>query len=216
MFAPRAQPYSAILTHRPLAVFSAVLIVNAALAMLLLYLERFQGIDHWNLVRDTNAIAGQPAYFGAYSNLGVLVWASTAAISIFAWLLLKGRGSDDGRLRVLGLGGLFAAIAGLDDLFMLHENSYVIGIPDKAVMAGYCLLALGFAASAVPVLHRTKWVLLVAALSFFAVSFFFDLSLFPGSVLAEEVGKLTGISFLAAYLVTLSSSVLRDGLQRKK
>jgi hypothetical protein len=200
--------------RQSVSALAVVVAVNVALLALLLYLERVHGIDHWDLVRDTNAIAGQPTYFGAYSNLGVLVWAVAASVAIFTWVLLRKRTPGDARLRVLGLGGLFASTAGLDDLFMLHETSYVVGVSDKTVMAAYALFLLAFVASAVPVLQRTKWLLLLGLLGSFATSFLFDTTHFPGSVLVEEVCKLTGISFLAAYLLTLSWSVISDAVQR--
>ncbi len=196
--------------HQPWIALATIGAGNACLGASLLYLEVVHGVDHWDLVRDTNAIAGQPAYFGAYSNLGVLAWAAAASVPVFTWLLLRSRMPGDERLRVLGLGGLFAAVAGLDDLFMLHENSYVIGVPDKIVMAGYALFLLVFVASAVSALHRTKWLLLLAAIGCFAASTILDEQRFPASVLMEEVSKLTGISFLAAYLLSLSWSAVSD------
>lgn len=210
---PIVRSYLATALDQPWSVFAGALAVNAALAALLLYLEFFHGIDHWNLVRDTNAIAGQPAYFGFYSNLGILLWAAAAFVPGFVWLFLRNRKPQDERLRALGLGALFAAAAGLDDLFMLHENSYVIGISDKVVMAAYASFLLAFVASAVPVLPRTKWLLLFAALGGLAASVLLDTTRFPGSVLMEEVCKLTGISFLALYLLTLSRSVLADAIR---
>jgi hypothetical protein len=196
--------------HQPWAGFAAVLAVNAALAGLLLYLEWFHGIDHWNLVRDPNAIPGQPAYFGLYSNIGILAWAVGASIALFSWLALRSRAWGDGRLRALRLGGIFMALACLDDLFMLHENAYVVGLSDKLVMAAYALFLLVFAVSTLPVLARTKWLLLACALASFAFSLLLDMSEFAGSVLMEEVAKLTGVSLLATYLATLAWSMLSE------
>jgi len=201
--------------RQPWLAFATVLVLNAALAALLLYLEWFHGIDHWNLVRDTNAIAGQPAYFGFYSNIGILGWAAGASIALFSWLALRRRMAADGRLRTLRLGGVFMALACLDDLFMLHEHSYVVGIPDKLVMAAYALFLLLFAASALAVLGRTKWLLLGSALASFAASILLDRTEFPGSVLAEEVLKLTGISLLVVYLARLSWSLLSAALDAR-
>jgi hypothetical protein len=202
-------------TGQPWLGFTAVLSVNAVLAASLLYLEWSHGIDHWNLVRDPNAIAGQPAYFGFYSNVGILAWAAAASIALFSWLALRRRMAGDGRLRALRLGGIFMALACLDDLFMLHEHSYLVGIPDKVVMAAYALFLLLFAASTLPVFGRTKWLLLGAALASFAISILLDRTEFPGSVLMEEVSKLTGISLLAAYLATLSWSLLSEAFDAR-
>jgi hypothetical protein len=191
-----------------------ILGANLVLFGALLVLDTRYGVDHWDLVRDTNAIAGQPAYFGFYSNLGVLVWAIAASIALFGWRSLLSLGVSGRRPLALFLGGLFAAIGCLDDLFMLHEHSHLIGISERTVFAGYGLLFLAFAAAALPDGHRTQWTLLVASLTFLTLSTLVDLlhSPTPGdiSVLVEEVLKLTGIAFLAAYLVTLSFQALTE------
>ncbi|MFU0504046.1 hypothetical protein [Pseudaminobacter sp. NGMCC 1.201702] len=190
----------------------AIVALNLLLVAAMVVLDRHYGIDYWNLVRDTNAIAGQPAYFGFYSNLGILLWAVAACSALFGWLSLRRLGVADLGLRPLMLGGLFAAIACLDDLFMLHENAYLVGIPEKAAMAFYALFLFAFAASTLPVLHRTKWILLGASLGSLAISTLVDLMdlQIAGSVLIEEAFKLSGIAFLASYLITLSFSALAD------
>ena len=190
----------------------AIVAFNLLVVAAMVILDRQYGIDYWNLVRDTNAIAGQPAYFGFYSNLGILLWAVAACSALFGWLSLRRLCIELPGLRPLMLGGLFAAIACLDDLFMLHENAYLIGIPEKAAMAFYALFLLAFAASTLPVLDKTKWLLLAASLGSLAISTLVDLAdlQIAGSVLIEEAFKLSGIAFLASYLVTLSFSVLSD------
>lgn len=189
-----------------------ILGTNLVLLGALLVLDLHYGIDYWDLVRDTNAIAGQPAYFGFYSNLGVLIWAAAASIALFGWRSLVSLGVVGRRPLALLLGGLFAGIACLDDLFMLHEHAHLIGISERMIFAGYALLFLAFAAAALPDGHKTQWTLLVASLAFLVLSTLVDLLHLPthGSVLVEEVLKLTGIAFLAAYLVTLSFSALTE------
>jgi hypothetical protein len=190
----------------------AILTVNLLLAGTIVILDTRFGIDYWNLVRDTNAIARQPPYFGFYSNLGVLLWAIAASISLFTWAILSRFGTAGRESTVLLLGGLFALLAGLDDLFMLHESSHLIGISEKIVLAGYALFLSAFAIAALPIAHRTQWILLAAALAFFAASTAVDVLDLPiaGSVLIEEVFKFGGVAFLAAYLVALSFSTLAE------
>lgn len=97
-------------------------------------------------------------------------------------------------------------------MFMLHEHAYLIGAPESVVLAGYALLLLAFAVSTLPFLHASRWLLLMTALASLAFSVVFDFAHFRGSVLLEETFKLGGASFLAAYLVTLSSSALAGAL----
>ena len=93
---------------------------------------------------------------------------------------------------------------------MLHEHAHLIGITEKVAMVGYALFLLGFLAATLPVAHKTQWNLLVTSLAFLALSTLIDVIYppTPGSVLIEEVFKFGGITFLAAYLVTLSFSAL--------
>lgn len=214
----RAQVYQREASQQPWGWFFLVLAINLALVGVLMLLDRQYGIDYWYLVRDPNAVADQPAYFGFYSNLGVLLWAAAAATALLAAACLRQSGSADRRIRVLLLGGLFCMVACLDDLFMLHEHSYLFGIPEMVTMAAYALLLLAFMAAALPIAHLTKWILLAMSLVFLAFSALVDMAdlTMPGSVLMEEAFKFSGIAFLAAYLVSLSFSALVSGLGRNK
>lgn len=214
----RARVYQREAWQQPWGWFFLVLAINAALIGILVLMDRQYGIDYWYLVRDPNAVADQPAYFGFYSNLGVLLWAAAASTALLAAACLRQSGSADRRIRPLFLGGLFCMVACLDDLFMLHEHSYLIGIPEMVTMAAYALFLLAFVAAALPIAHLTNWVLLAMSLVFLAVSTLVDMAdlTMPGSVLMEEAFKFSGIAFLAAYLVTLSFAALARGLGHNK
>ncbi|MGB3391602.1 MAG: hypothetical protein WBA88_26915 [Pseudaminobacter sp.] len=194
--------------------FFLILAINLALVGILVLLDRKYGVDYWHLVRDPNAIAGQPAYYGFYSNLGILLWAAAASTALFAASCLRRSGSADRRIRPLFLGGLFCAVACLDDFFMVHEHSYLIGIPEIVTMAGYAAFLLAFVAAVLPIAHFTKWILLAASLACLALSTLVDMAdlTISGAVLIEEAFKFFGIAFLAAYLVSLSFSALASGL----
>lgn len=195
-----------------------VVLLDLILVGILVLLDRKFGIDYWSLVRDTNVIAKLPAYFGFYSNLGILLWATAASIALFSSSCLRYSRSDDPRVRPLFVGGLFCALACLDDFFMLHEHSYLIGISETVAMAFYALFLLTFVVTTLPVVHLTKWIFLAAALVLLALSTIVDMLdlTMPGSVLIEEGLKFSGIGFLAAYLVTLSFSGLVAGLSHSR
>ncbi|MDZ5698711.1 hypothetical protein [Chelativorans sp. M5D2P16] len=207
---PLLKPFSWTVRSQAWAALFVILSLNALLLGGILVLEFRYDIDHWNLVRDTNAVAGQPAYYGSYSNLGILIWAVASAIALFSWRLLTHRGIRDTRWRVLLLGGLFTAIACIDDLFMLHEHAHLVGVQEPIVLAGYALFLIAFVISTLPILHTTQWLLLGVALACLALSTVSDLLEFRGSVLLEEAFKLSGITTLAAYLVTLSFSAIAE------
>lgn len=197
--------------------FVLIMLFNAFLAAFLLFLEFVPGISYWNLVRDTNAIANQPPYFGAYSNAGILFWAAAGSIALFSWFLLRQRPMAEAWVRPLLFGGLFMAIAGLDDMFMLHENAYLLGIPEPLALAAYAALLLAFVTATLPVLSRSEWPCLGAALALLAVSTLADLAPdgLKGRLFVEEVSKLAGIVFLAFYVISLAFAAWRGILGEK-
>ena len=208
----RAAEYISGIRSQPWLWLASLLAFNLLLVAVVATLELRYGVDHWNLMRDTNAIAGQPTYYGFYSNIGVLLWALAASVALFGALSLRRLGIQGRRVRTLFLGGAFAGVAGVGDLFKLHQNAGWIGLSEKAVMAGYALFLLVFVASAIPIAHRTKWILLAGSLASLAASMIVDqLHLtMPGRLVIEESFKLTGITLLAAYLVTLSYSLVAE------
>lgn len=215
--ASRALLDMATIARQPWGWLCLILSINIALVGLIVFLDLYAGIDNWSLVRDPNAIARQPTYYGFYSNLGVLLWVTAASTALFAALCLRISGFADGRILPLALGGLFCAVSAIDDFFMLHENSYLIGIPEIAVMSGYALLIAGFTLAALPIALRTNWIFLIFSLFFLALSTMVDVAdmLMPGSVLLEEGCKFFGIAFLSVYLMTMSFSAVMAGFEGK-
>ena len=73
-------------------------------------------------------------YDGAISTLGIMLWASTAAVSLFAALLLFA--SHRTRAAFFGLHGfMLSALLALDDAYLLHEVAGPkIGIPQIAMI----------------------------------------------------------------------------------
>ncbi len=207
----------ASLSTQPWKSFLLIVVLNVSLVCFIVFLDRNHDVDYWNIVRDPNAIAGQPAYFGFYSGIGSVLWIVSGATALFAGGCLRQAGSRDRRIPLLLLGGLFCALAGLDDFFMLHENSYLIGIPEIAVMGGYAVFILAVAAAAYPAARLTNWIFLGASLLSLGLSAMVDMAdlAIPGAVLLEESLKLFGIAFLAAYLVTASISSVSAGLERR-
>ncbi len=191
--------------------FTIILALTAALATLLVFLDANAGLSYRDLVRDTNAIAGQPSYFGAYSNLGILLWASAGSIALFSWFVIRDRKPAAPFARPLLLGGLFMALACLDDMFMLHEHSYQVGIPEPLVLAAYAVLLLAFVASTLPILFQSEWPSLGAAMLLLGVSTLADIFPYPfmGQIFVEEVSKLSGIAFLAHYVISLALTATR-------
>ena len=179
-----------------------VMAVLGAVTALMLLLQAHQVVHSFDLVRDTNAIAGQPPWFGAISNLGILLWAVAAAWYWFAYALARPVGPPD-LLRCLWLGGSYSAFACLDDLFMIHEHAgqLVLKSGEKVVLGLHAVWLVVFVASTLPRIRSYRWLFLGLSLAFFGGSTLVDLAgmnLAPeidhrDVVLVEEVQKLAGI-----------------------
>ena len=112
--------------------------------LLLVAVSRRTGIPIAHFTRDTVAVAEAPVYTGLFSNIGILFWCSTAAISLFS-SNISGRGSKQGDFSVfLLVSGLLTSLLLLDDLFLLHEEILPehLHIPQKLVFLGYGLVML--------------------------------------------------------------------------
>ncbi len=195
--------------EQPVALFVVLLAGMVALSATLLLLAA-KGVSPDLLLRDTTAIAGLPPYYGALSLLGILGWVAAAAVSLHAWSLLRYRCNDPAMLRVLFLGGLWCAFAGIDDAFLVHEwIAPAIGIPEKVVLAAHGGMAVLFLRATLPVLGRSDWLLLIPAFGALGLSVLLDVFASGGLAhAAEDLAKLGGVFFLAAYLMRASARLL--------
>ena len=85
------------------------------------------------------------SYYGFVSTAGIILWAATAAVSLFSATLLFLKGAA-GRVTMFPLlAGMLTAWIALDDAFMLHETVFpAFGVPQNGVIAFYVLLALAY------------------------------------------------------------------------
>lgn len=189
---------------------TAIVCVTAAGCLLVLAADQWWDIDYYDLVRDPNAIAGNPNYFGVVSNLGIVLWIAGAVGALQAYAAL-GRRRETPLGATLFFGGVFAALMGLDDLFMLHESVATIGIPEIVVLLPHALVLATLCYKAWMVREATPWILLGAGVAAFGVSLVVDVypKEFGGQVFIEESFKLLGILFLTAYLVMVGQQALR-------
>ena len=76
------------------------------------------------ITRDPAAIANHPIYYGALSNLGILLWAASTTTCLLGGLVTKML-SDRWTIASFfaAFGGLSAVLC-LDDLFMIHEDVF--------------------------------------------------------------------------------------------
>jgi hypothetical protein len=167
------------------------------------------------LLRDPNALASQPAYYGLVSTLGAALWLVAGACALLAWAATAANGAAVGK--VLLFGGALTVVIALDDLLMLHDGVFPkLGVPEFVVFAVYGALAATFLLRLAPVVLSTDWLLLAAGVAAFAASVFTDLfvssrmiSTWTGQLILEDViFKLSGILFWSLYFLRLSYALL--------
>jgi len=184
--------------------------LSGALLSLGAYVLAVTGQPLGILVRDANAIAQQPNYFGALEHAGILLMSGTGWIAAFSALLCRGKTG-----RFLFLGGLLSLLLAFDDLYMLHEASWRFHIREHYVFATYGLLLVLLVASDTRHFFKTPFLLLGVSLVLFAVAIVVDAADFTPFGLpagTEDCLELIGICFWSSYFIKCS----RDGLLERQ
>lgn len=166
-----------------------------------------------DLLRDPTAISGNPFYLGLISNLGVLLWAATAAICLFSYTVLRRYGRNSELAPFLLWTGLGTTLFCLSDFFLLHEEVLpnYFGISEKIVFSVYGLLGILYLIRFTTLILKTEYLILVIAFIFLWLSVVFDQ--FPPqlgqstdfSYFLEDAPKLIGISTCLMYFCRVSA-----------
>jgi hypothetical protein len=160
-----------------------------------------------SVTRDIADEAGVGPFTGALSNLGILVWCATAAVTLFAGAITSKLG-EKRQASFLFCFGLLTLILLFDDLFMLHEELVprYLGVPDALTYAALAGLTAASLIGFRDVIWRSEYLPLGLALGFFSFSVAVDVTdgLSVGSdwmYLVEDGAKFLGIVSWAGYFV---------------
>ena len=197
------------------AVIGAILVGVAAA-------KAYLGIPLRVLMGDPAGVTGRPFYLGLVSNVGVLLWTSTASIFLFTSSLQRRAGDEEWR-RYLLWSGLFVAWLGLDDLFMLHDGVFrdELSIPQPLVMGTYVVLVFVYLARFAPQIVRTAYPVLLAAFGLLGTSMALDQIYdqfhvgLPARLLWEDGSKVLGIGAWLSYAIHTSAAILRGDPARE-
>lgn len=197
-------------------------VVPPAVLMAIIWLQPY--IDPALLLRDPLAVAELrgadccKVYYGAVSNLGILIWISGAAVSLFGAVLLltiRRRGNlpnDDAELSFLLVGGLLTAVLSFDDMFLVHENVLdFFGIPQIVTYGAYASLALAYLWTSWAVIKRSGLRWFLCAGGFLALSVLIDIAPFEGErlrIVVEDGAKLIGICAWTGFHLLATWSIL--------
>lgn len=185
----------------------AVLTVWLAMTALIAVAAIHKHVPIGWLTREMATTAGVSPFMGVISNIGAFLWSVTAAICLFAGMLLRQR--KDPVSVLLLWAGAFSLVLLFDDFFMFHERiaRVHLGVGEEQVYAGYGILAMALLVCCRRQILQSAYRMLLVAFAGFALSLAFDLvEPIHGdwNLLPEDGLKLLGILAWSAYYVGLA------------
>lgn len=203
-------------TKRELRSFALWLFVPATLGLLALVpLSAAVDVSLSKFMRDPAALLGASPFTGFVSNVGALVWMSTAAISAFGAHSLYRWDGWNGRVGLLVAGTGLSLMLLMDDFFMFHETVWVqtLGWDERVLFLIYGTLVGGSLWAARAALRDTALGFLFAAGFLFATSIGIDQlpeGSLPGHVLIEDGAKFLGIVGWFGYFASMAWAFLDE------
>ncbi len=156
-------------------------------------------------------------YYGAISNIGILLWCVTSAVCLFAALILwleRDKSRYARRLMpALFAAGLFNGWMTLDDMFLLHERILpALGIPQVVVYATYALLTVFYLIGARHFILSGPLSTCVMAIGLLSLSVVFDVFETDSylNVLIEDGAKFLGIAAWTVFHVLAAIVVVHS------
>ena len=119
------------------------------------------------VVRDLAQTCGYPIGVGMISNIGILLWASSGAITLFVSI---SKLAEREIAKLLLMGGIFSAILCVDDFFLLHDRYVGPDFLNITYLSMTILMLIKFW----KVLLKVELLPLIISLLFLSLSVFFD------------------------------------------
>lgn len=192
----------------------SLLYLAALLLLLMMYLQPYVPINQ--LTRDAMAVAKGKFYFGALSNIGLLLWNATASICLFTHFTLGKVNFVYGNFFLSA--GLFSLMLLLDDMFMIHEEVFhhYLGINEMVLLLFYPLFISYFLLRYRHIIMRTSYLILLSALCCMAGSLAIDFvfsTIQDKYLLFEDGFKFLGIVGWSCYFCETCVHVLKSRRQ---
>jgi hypothetical protein len=198
------------------AIFMAVLFLFATFEYAI-----YKNIEPANLTRDTATILKGPAYTGALSNFGILLWSATAAIMIFSAVhLYKNTVQRRAALMTL-LFGLLTTMLCFDDTYQFHEKAFsgIIYVPEELIYIFYLTCIIVIATVCRVILVTTPFIIGITAMAFFGISILIDEINLPSGrhdAFVEDSFKFIGIVLWTVYHFKSAFGFISDVSWRKE
>jgi hypothetical protein len=197
---------------------AAVLLPALLVLALIATVSLTRGVPVPTMTRDIAALGHLHPLAGVLSNLGILLWAATAAICLFVAITERGRLSAP-VVRCLLFAGLLSAWLTLDDCFQIHEDlsPKYLHVRERYVYLSLALAVVVHLWTSRAVILRSRWSLLALAFVFLGTSAMLDTLLLGWAqrigeweFFYEDGSKWLGIVCWNAYHVGACS--MRDAL----
>jgi len=170
------------------------------------------GIPISMLTKDALGYLHAPVYTGILSNVGIMLWSATAAISLFAAIHLHLHQGKPTAKRFLFFSAMLTLFLAIDDGLMLHETILpdYLHLPEIAIYLFYAVIVGSYLTCYFRHMLETDYLLFILALLALGSSVAMDVTLFNSDkeTFFEDVAKFFGIVFwLAYYTRTASASI---------
>jgi hypothetical protein len=158
------------------------------------------GVEPDQVTRDPVGIADLPAYSGALSLAGLMLWAVMVGACVVAALVLHRAGRGREEVAFFACSALLLSLLAIDDAYQLHENvfPYDVGIPQPVTYFVYAVAAAGWAWVFRRRLLRSDFVVLGCAAALLAASVVVDELL---ESWLEDYFKFCGLCLLVIFWV---------------
>ena len=161
--------------------------------------------------KDPADIMHYPAYIGALSNLGNLLWAMTTIICLFGAIIVKQHRTSSFTYHFFLASGIFSFILGMDDLFLLHDHvlPHLLHIPEGVFYFLYLITIIVILIYFLPLILKYEYLLLGTSVVLFGLSrciLIFPLSFDPLKITADLL-KHSGTIF---WLIFFYRAVLHE------
>lgn len=189
-------------------------IPTLVLLALVLLVSRYTGKPFQMFTRDPAALTGAHPLLGFLSNVGILLWATCAAVCFFtAGLLYAGKKHREER-RFIFSAGFITSVLMLDDLFLVHEELFpsYLGGREGMIIGLYIIVVFVFMARYKNLILKDASPVFFLALVFFALSSIIDAlpeGLPDWRFIFEDGFKLLGIVSWLGYFAHFCFQIIK-------
>jgi hypothetical protein len=203
-----------------LVLFTAILVAVLFLIATFEY-AIYKNIEPGSLTRDTATILNGPAYTGALSNLGIILWSATAAIMLFSSVHLYQNTVQRRAALMTLLYGLLTTMLCFDDTYQFHEKAFsgIIYVPEELIYLFYLTCILVIATVCRVVVFTTPFIIGITAMGFFGMSILIDEVNLPSGrhdAFVEDCFKFVGIVLWTVYHFKSAFGFISDVSWRKE